>query len=101
MTDSCELSLGLACYNEAEHFESSVRRIVRVLDDTRLTYEIIFVDDCSADRTPRLIQQVRNEFPDKDITTLFHAANTGRGGAVSDGFRAAKGAIVGYIDIDL
>lgn len=97
----CDLSLIVACYNEAEHLEHSVRQVMSVLDGTRLVYEIIFVDDVSKDATRSIIEKIAREHPDKDITTLFHSENTGRGRTVCDGFRLAKGDIVGYIDIDL
>src|SRR5579863_4366633 len=97
----CDLSLILACYNEAGHLEESVRQVTSVLDSTRWVYEIIFVDDTSTDETPRIIDKLIAEHSSKDFSKLLHAKNTGRGKTVCDGFRAAKGDIVGYIDIDL
>jgi glycosyltransferase involved in cell wall biosynthesis len=97
----CDLSLILACYNEAGHLEESVRQITRVLDSTRWSYEIIFVDDCSADETCSIIDKIMKEYRSADMTKVVHARNTGRGKTVCDGFRRAKGDIVGYIDVDL
>jgi dolichol-phosphate mannosyltransferase len=96
-----DLSLVLACYNEAEHIEQSVLEIIKVLDAARWSYEIIFVDDVSRDNTRELILELIGKFPDHRMSYIFHERNTGRGGAVSDGFRVAKGEFVGYIDIDL
>jgi glycosyltransferase involved in cell wall biosynthesis len=96
-----QLSLVLACYNEAEHIQVSVPEIIKVLDASRWSYEIIFVDDVSRDNTRELIQALVEQHPNRRLSAIFHAENTGRGGAVSDGFRAAVGEFVGYIDIDL
>lgn len=96
-----ELSLVLACYNEEPIIQDSVREIVEILDNTRLSYEIIFVDDCSQDRTRELIDQIIAAYPDHNMSRIFHERNTGRGGAVSDGLRVAQGEVVGFIDIDL
>lgn len=96
-----DLSLVLACFNEESHFEDSVRQILEVLDHTVFSYEIIFVDDCSSDRTRWLIDQAIRRYDDKRLAKVFHQENTGRGGAVSDGLRIARGQIAGYIDIDL
>ena len=96
-----EIGLILACYNEAEHFVESVREIVATLDNSRRRYEIIFVDDCSRDHTRQLIDAAIAAYPGRRLSRIFHPRNTGRGGAVSDGFRAATADIVGYIDIDL
>ncbi|HLD24795.1 MAG TPA: glycosyltransferase family 2 protein [Patescibacteria group bacterium] len=131
-----DVSLILACYNEAGLFAESVRRIKDVLDFSRFTYEIIFVDDHSRDGTKELIRDVIRGFasngaevgapwfshrqgPDRNIIhqvndakamtvlrngapprAIFHRVNQGRGGSVVDGIKAAKGSVVGYIDID-
>jgi len=63
--------------------------------------ELIFVDDCSQDGTRQLIDEMLMKYADRNVTQLFHACNTGRGRTVSDGFRLARGSVVGYIDIDL
>jgi len=96
-----DLSLVLACYNEGQVIEDSVAEIVNTLDRTRYAYEIIFVDDCSTDQTRELIERIIGWYPDKRMSTIFHEQNKGRGGTVSDGIRAADGAVVGFIDIDL
>jgi glycosyltransferase involved in cell wall biosynthesis len=96
-----DLSLVLACYNEELVIEESVAQIIEVLDNTRYSYEIIFVDDCSLDRTRELIDEVIDRYPDNRMSRMFHEHNKGRGGTVSDGIRAAEGEVVGFIDIDL
>ena len=96
-----DLSLVIACYNEEYELLDSVRQIVEVLDLSRLSYEIIFVDDCSRDRTRELIDQLLIDYRDKNFRKVFHQHNTGRGRTVADGFRLARGEFVGYIDIDL
>lgn len=88
-----ELSLVLPCYNESGLFVDSVARITDVLDRSTLSYEILFVDDKSADTTKELIQKT-------PYRAIYHTKNEGRGKTVTDGIRLAKGAIVGYIDID-
>jgi hypothetical protein len=96
-----DVSLILACYNEESIIEDSVQQIIEVLDSTCFSYEIIFVDDCSQDRTRELIDKIIADNGQVQMSRIFHEKNTGRGGAVSDGFRIAVGDIVGYIDIDL
>jgi glycosyltransferase involved in cell wall biosynthesis len=96
-----DLSLVLACYNEELVIEDSVAAILEVLDDTRYSYELIFVDDCSKDRTRDLIDGLIERYPDKRMSRIFHTENKGRGGAVSDGILAAHGDVAGFIDIDL
>lgn len=99
--NALDFSLVLACYNEEAVFEKSVEKILAVLDNTRFSYELIFVDDCSRDRTRSLIDSLLASDKSHRLSKIFHTKNTGRGGAVADGFRAAAGEIVAYIDIDL
>lgn len=96
-----DLSLVIACYNEVPVLEQSVSQILKVLDSTCWSYEVIFVDDCSQDNTREIIQKLVNQYSDHDLRVLLHEKNYGRGRTVSDGFRMAKGKVAGYIDIDL
>lgn len=96
-----DVSLVLACYNEHGIIVDSVTRILEALDFCRRSYEIIFVDDCSKDDTRALIERLVAEHPNHTFQTIFHERNQGRGATVMEGMRAGRGAIVGYIDIDL
>jgi glycosyltransferase involved in cell wall biosynthesis len=95
------LSLVLACYNEAEHLEQSFAEIRNTLTQVPFPFEVIFVDDASRDRTRELLAGIVAAHPDLCLRTILHERNHGRGATVSDGFRAARGAITGYIDVDL
>jgi len=96
-----DLSLVIPCYNEELILRDSIKQVFEVLDNTKFNYEIIFVDDCSRDNTRKIIDDVTSLYPDKQLTKIFHEKNTGRGGAVMDGIRVARGEVVGFIDIDL
>ena len=96
-----DLSLVLACYNEENIITDSIGEIFKVLDALRLTSEVIFVDDASHDGTGRIIDRIVIENSNRDIRKIAHVDNVGRGGAVSDGIRAARGRFVGFIDLDL
>lgn len=101
MTDKCDVSLVLACYNEAEHFTKSISRIVQVLDETDFSWEIIFIDDASKDNTPSLIRDFVKTHPRKQLAAYYHERNYGRGATVAEGIEKSNGKVVGYIDIDL
>jgi glycosyltransferase involved in cell wall biosynthesis len=94
-----DLSLVLACYNEAEHLEASVRALQGALARMRVSHELIFIDDGSRDGTPELLRKFGRERPEYRI--VLHERNVGRGGTVSEGIRMASGRIAGYLDIDL
>lgn len=96
-----DLSLILACYNEEGILEQRTGKIFEALDRLGLGIEVIFVDDASLDETGRLIDRILVENPGRHLRKIAHLHNTGRGGAVSDGIRAAGGNLVGFIDVDL
>lgn len=96
-----DLSIVIACYNEGAIFKNSVEEVVKVLDNTIFTYEIIFVDDCSKDNTANSVRELCLKYKDKQFKAIFHDKNKGRGASVMDGFNIAKGKTIGYIDIDL
>lgn len=96
-----KVSLVLACYNEESLILDSVEQILEVLDGSPWAYEVIFVDDCSRDRTRELIDQIIADHPHHRLRRIFHEKNVGRGGTVMEGMRLGEGEIVGYIDIDL
>jgi glycosyltransferase involved in cell wall biosynthesis len=101
VADAPHLSLVLACYNEAEHLEASFAEIRDSLEQARFPFEIVFVDDVSGDRTREILQAIVARHPRLQLRTILHERNRGRGATVTDGFRAARGEVTGYIDVDL
>ena len=95
------LSVVLACYNEEDVLEASFQEIRQTLEDFGQSWEILFVDDCSQDRTRALLGEIVAKHPGLDLRVILHDRNCGRGATVSDGFRAARGGIAGYLDVDL
>ena len=95
-----EISVVLACYNEAETLRASFAEIREVLEDMRRPYEVVFVDDVSRDGTREIIASIAAAHPGT-VRVLLHETNTGRGQTVTDGFRMARGSISGFLDVDL
>jgi glycosyltransferase involved in cell wall biosynthesis len=95
-----DLSLVLACYNEAEHLEASFAEILDTLEDMRRPFEVVLVDDASRDRTREIVRSLVTAHAGV-ARALYHEVNRGRGATVADGFRAARGTIAGFLDVDL
>lgn len=95
------LSLVIACYNEEQILLESFAEIRETLLELKRPFEILFVDDVSRDRTRELLERISAENRDLELRVILHDVNQGRGASVSDGFRAARGEIAGYIDVDL
>jgi glycosyltransferase involved in cell wall biosynthesis len=96
-----DFTLVVACYNEQPILEASMCETFRVLDALRWSSEVIFVDDESTDATRAVIERIVAAHPARQLGTMFHPKNVGRGGTVTDGIRAARGRLVGFIDIEL
>ena len=94
-----DLSVVVACYQEEQHLRESVAQLVATLDGLGRTYELIFIDDKSTDGTAAIIRDLVRDQP--HMRAVYHERNVGRGGTVAEGFRLARGRIVGFLDIDL
>ena len=95
------LSLVLACYNEAQHIRESFAEIRDTLERARWPFEVVFVDDVSRDATPEILDEIVSAHPQLALRVIRHERNQGRGATVTHGFRAARGEIAGYLDVDL
>lgn len=97
--DAIDLTLVIPCYNDGPHLEASLREIERVLSQTRYTYEMILIDDCSPDGSAEKVKEAAARRG--NVRAVYHAHNVGRGGTVVEGMKLARGTYVGYLDIDL
>jgi glycosyltransferase involved in cell wall biosynthesis len=93
------LSIVIPVYNEIESLPALLSRLTRVLDSTRYTYEIIFVDDGSTDGTPELLRQTAAT-SDK-VKVLFFSRNFGHQAAITAGLDFASGDAAAVMDADL
>ena len=72
------------------------RAIDSVLAQTYGDYEIVIVDDCSADDT----QDVIARFSDPRIRSFRHDRNMGQSAAINTGIAHARGEYIGFLDDD-
>lgn len=96
-----DLSIIIPCYRDAGHLRTNVGKVVKCLSDTRLTWEIIMVNDASPEKDGEAALEAVADWPGCDLRILTHEKNTGRGRAVMDGLALARGRWGGFLDIDL
>ena len=96
-----DVSIVIACYRDAAYLKKHFYQIVDVMNITKYSFEVIFVDDNSPDNSRNIINEIIQENPSLNLSKIFHERNMGRGRSVSDGFMIAKGRIIGFLDIDL
>jgi len=95
-----DATLILPCYNEGEHFEASLKRIIAVLSSSGLAWEVLLIEDKSTDDTAKRIKKALKKKWPVSINAIFHSMNLGRGASVGEGLLQAKGDLTGFIDID-
>ena len=92
------ISLVLPAYNEAENIEPLVAEAVPALEASADDYEIIVVDDGSADGTAEVARRVMETYP--AVRLVEHEVNKGFGAAVFTGFTSATKDWIFYTDAD-
>lgn len=96
---SAKYSVVVPCYNEEETVNAFYDAIVPVMNGLNESYEVIFVNDGSKDRTFELLSDIASK--DKNVKVINFSKNFGQQPAILAGFRAASGEAVLDIDVDL
>jgi len=86
-------------FNEAENAEHTLARVEESLTSFQGDYEIIAVNDGSADNTLKILQGIASL--NKRIKVVSYPRNIGRGMALRRGFQESNGKLVVSIDADL
>ena len=94
-----ELSIVVPFYNEEENAVEVHRRLSLALKAVDVTYELVFIDDGSRDRTPGLLDALQADDP--HVVVLHLSRNFGHQPAVSAGLEHARGRAVVIMDGDL
>jgi undecaprenyl-phosphate 4-deoxy-4-formamido-L-arabinose transferase len=100
MNRQTELSVVIPVYNEEEVLPALFARLYPALDALGRSYEIIFVDDGSRDRSVAILREQFERRPEVTRVVLF-AANFGQHRAILAGFAHARGRYVITLDADL
>jgi dolichyl-phosphate beta-glucosyltransferase len=93
------LSVVIPCYNEEQRLPRTIEHIERYLDGRRIDYELILVDDGSADGTRLVMDAAADRNAHVRVEALPH--NRGKGRALAVGVTAATGAEILVTDADL
>jgi dolichol-phosphate mannosyltransferase len=92
------ISVVIPTYKEATVIEQTLRRAAAALHATHEEFELIVVDDASADGTAELAESLARELP---IRVLRRPGRLGLATAVLDGWAMARGDLLAVMDADL
>lgn len=92
------LSVVLPVYNEEESLDALHTSIVGALDPWGRSFEIIYVDDGSKDRSLEMLEKLADA--DKRIRVFTFRRNFGQTAAMAAGIDAADGKLIAFLDAD-
>ena len=94
-----KISVVVPAYNETDRIVPSLERIISYLQERHPDFEILVVDDGSADATAATVRQRFEGQP--RVSVLSYGINRGKGFAVRHGMGQANGDLVLFSDADL
>ena len=97
---SLQLSVVIPVYNEEQGLQALFDRLYPALDALELTYEVIFINDGSRDRSAARLREQFNVRPDVTRVVLL-AGNFGQHMAIMSGFSHCRGERIVTLDADL
>jgi dolichol-phosphate mannosyltransferase len=94
-------SIILPTYNERENLPIIFYLIDKCLNEAKLQYEVIIVDDNSPDGTLSIAKAIQNSYGEKCVTIVSREGKLGLGTAYVAGLKFAKGDRIILMDADL
>ncbi|MGL5891892.1 MAG: glycosyltransferase family 2 protein [Bacteroidia bacterium] len=94
-----DVSIVVPLYNEEESLPELHAWIARVMLENKFTYEVVFVDDGSTDRSWEVVSELAAKH--RQVRGIRFRRNYGKSAALNTGFEAVRGKVVITMDADL
>lgn len=94
-----DISIIIPLYNEEESLPELSEWIVKVMNENRYSYEVIFVDDGSKDKSWQVVETLTKA--NSNLKGIKFRRNYGKSAALNEGFIACQGNVVITMDADL
>lgn len=95
-----KLSIVVPCYNEEGNVELFYDEIYKIFKNKKITYEVIFVNDGSRDRTILKLNSLLS-LEKQNMKVINFSRNFGKEAAMYAGLKESSGDLVTIIDADL
>ena len=99
MKNKIKYSIILPVFNEEKSLDELIQRLVKVLNNLKDNYEIIFIDDGSSDKSLAIMQKLSHK--NSKIKVISFRKNFGKSTALICGFHFSLGEIIFTMDADL
>ena len=94
-----DISVVIPLLNEEESLPELHDWIVNVMQSNNFSYEIVFIDDGSTDKSWKIIEQLQQN--NNNVRGIKFRRNYGKSAALNVGFESTKGDVVITMDADL
>lgn len=94
-----DISIVVPLFNEDESIPELYAWISRVMEENQFSFEVIFIDDGSTDRSWSIIEDLKKMSP--NVKGIKFRRNYGKSPALYCGFKEAQGDVVITMDADL
>ena len=94
-----DISVVIPLFSEDESLPELHRWIVKVMTENNFSYEVVFIDDGSKDKSWTVIEELHAL--DSNVKGIKFQRNYGKSAALQKGFEASKGNVVITMDADL
>jgi glycosyltransferase involved in cell wall biosynthesis len=92
------ISVIIPAYNEARRISDALTDYQAFAEQNHSNYELFVVCDGCTDSTPEIVRKFCRRNP--RIKLLEFPNKLGKGGGVLEGFKVAKGDVIGFVDAD-
>ncbi len=93
------LSIIIPLLNEKESLPELHQWIVKIMNENKFSYEVIFIDDGSTDGSWNVIENLSQA--DQNVKGIRFLRNYGKSQALHAGFAKAQGDVIITMDADL
>ena len=93
---SAKISVIISNFNGEKYLAEALQSVI---DQSYRDFELIVVDDGSTDRSPQIIKEFFNQYPNK-VKILLESENQGQGAGFNKGFEVSQGDLITFIDSD-
>lgn len=92
------LSVFFPAFNEEKNIGETVEKAVKVLEDLKIPYEVLVINDGSKDKTQEVVESLEKTYP--KVRLINHPTNLGYGEALKSGFYNSKYDWIAFTDSD-
>ncbi len=91
MSGTPDITFFVPCLNEELNVLGTLNVILEAVNQARISYEIVVVDDASTDRTAEVVETFQREHPEIPLHLTRNAVNQGLGRNYASAARSARG----------